>query len=225
MIFAVSFGDVFKKGFMENFRDISLWTVALILGMSLLAGLFICLMYKLTYSGVMFSRSFCVSLLAMTLITSLIIITITSNIVLSLGMVGALSIVRFRTAIKEPMDIAFLYYSICAGIIFGANLLLIGSIGVIFIGIVLFMAKRFTGKDNKYILMINFKPEAEEAIEKFVRGNVRRCNIKSKSVIDGECETAMEIVLENENTKFLSKLGAHHSVNNVSLVKNSNEFV
>ena len=112
-----TFQDIFKSSFLERLDSVSLLDTALALVLALLLGLFIFLVYKRSYSGVMYSPSFGVTLIALTLITTLLILAVTSNIVLSLGMVGALSIVRFRTAIKEPMDIAFLFWSIAAGIV------------------------------------------------------------------------------------------------------------
>ena len=149
-----SFKDVFKSGFLENFSSLTVTQGVLIIAVSFLLGLLICLVYRLSYRGVLFSRSFCVSLLAMDVITTLIIMSVTSNVILSLGMVGALSIVRFRTAIKDPLDIAFLYYSIAAGIMCGANLLGLAAIGVVLVGVILFVASRLPAASDSYILML-----------------------------------------------------------------------
>ena len=125
----MTFSDVFKSSFLSNINSFSTLDVLLALGLAFVIGLFIFLIYKKTYQGVMYSDSFGVSLIAMSMITSLVIIAVTSNVVLSLGMVGALSIVRFRTAIKEPMDIAFLFWAIAVGIVLGAGLLPLAIIG------------------------------------------------------------------------------------------------
>ena len=103
----LTFQDIFKSSFLENAASVSLFDMALALLLSFGLGMFIFLVYKKTFSGVMYSSSFGVTLVALTMITTLVILAVTSNVVLSLGMVGALSIVRFRTAIKEPLDIAF----------------------------------------------------------------------------------------------------------------------
>ena len=159
---ATSFGDIFKTGFLENFQAITFQQGVLIMAVSLLLGALICLIYRACYRGVLFSRSFCLSLLAMEIITTLIIVTVTSNIVLSLGMVGALSIVRFRTAIKDPMDIAFLYFSICAGIMTGANLLGLACVGVLLVCVVLFVASRLPAAADNYILMVTINSSDED---------------------------------------------------------------
>ena len=118
-----TFQDIFKSSFLENVNSVSLLDMLLALALAFGLGMFIFLVYKKTFYGVMYSSSFGVTLIALTMITTLVILAVTSNIVLSLGMVGALSIVRFRTAIKEPLDIAFLFWSIAAGIVLAAGLL------------------------------------------------------------------------------------------------------
>ena len=133
----MNFSDIFKSSFLEKVSGFSILDVVIAMAVSFALGLFIYIVYKKTFRGVMYSTSFGVSLLAMTLITTLIILAVTSNVILSLGMVGALSIVRFRTAVKEPLDIAFLFWAISAGIVTGAGLIPLAVTGSIIIGIVL----------------------------------------------------------------------------------------
>ena len=121
----MTFRDIFKSSFLENMDSVPLLDMAIALVLSFLLGLFIFAVYKQCYAGVMYSPSFGVTLVALSLITTLLILTVVSNIVLSLGMVGALSIVRFRTAVKEPMDIAFLFWAIAVGIVLAAGLLVL----------------------------------------------------------------------------------------------------
>lgn len=118
-----TFSDIFKSSFMENLSSVSIPDALIALALAFALGLFIFLIYKKTYAGVMYSSGFGVTLLALTMITTLVILAVTSNVVLSLGMVGALSIVRFRTAIKEPLDIAFLFWSIAVGIVLAAGMI------------------------------------------------------------------------------------------------------
>ena len=142
----MTFRDIFKSSFLENITSISMLDMVIALVLAFLLGLFIFLVYKKSYSGVMYSASFGVTLIALSLITTLLIMTVVSNIVLSLGMVGALSIVRFRTAIKEPMDIAFLFWAIAVGIVLAAGLIPLAVFGSIFIGAVLLLfSKKKTG--------------------------------------------------------------------------------
>ena len=132
-----TFQDIFKSSFLERLDAVSLLDAAIALALALCLGLFIFLVYKKCYAGVMYAPSFGVTLIALTLITTLLILAVTSNIVLSLGMVGALSIVRFRTAIKEPMDIAFLFWAIAAGIVLAAGPFPLAVPGILFVGTVL----------------------------------------------------------------------------------------
>ena len=133
----MTFNDIFKSSFIENIASVSLLDMAIALILSFGLGLFIFFVYKKTYQGVMYSSSFGTTLLALTMITTIVILAVTSNVVLSLGMVGALSIVRFRTAIKEPLDIAFLFWSIADGIVLAAGMIPLAVIGSIIIGLIL----------------------------------------------------------------------------------------
>ena len=150
-----TFQDIFKSSFLENINSFSIMDIFLALGLSFVLGLFIFMVYRKTYAGVMYSDSFGVSLIAMAMITSLVIIAVTSNIVLSLGMVGALSIVRFRTAIKEPMDIAFLFWAIAVGIILGAGFITLAVIGSVIIGLVIVVFSTRKLGETLYILVVN----------------------------------------------------------------------
>lgn len=217
--------DIFKNSFLDNFTTITLGQGLLIMGVSILLGLLICLVYRISYRGVLFSRSFCVSLLAMNVITTLIIMTVTSNIVLSLGMVGALSIVRFRTAIKDPLDIAFLYYSICAGIMCGANLLGLACAGVVLIGIILFVASRLPGSSDAYILMVTINASDESAVYQYIEKNVKKIKLKSKALVGTSAEVAYEVTLRGDSTKFCNKLSAAAGVASVTIVKSTGEYV
>ena len=133
----MTFQDIFKSSFLENVGSVSLADMAIGLVLAFLLGVFIFFIYKNSYSGVMYSASFGVTLIAMAMITTLLIMAVVSNVVLSLGMVGALSIVRFRTAVKEPMDIAFLFWAIAVGIVLAAGLIPLAVLGSVFVGIVL----------------------------------------------------------------------------------------
>lgn len=133
----LTFQDIFKSDFLSSVDSISLVDIALALVLSFALGLFIFFVYKKTYMGVMYSSSFGVTLVALTMITTVVILAVTSNVVLSLGMVGALSIVRFRAAIKEPLEIAFLFWAIAVGIVLAAGLIVLAVIGSAVIGLIL----------------------------------------------------------------------------------------
>ncbi len=143
-----TFNDLFKSSFLEKVSSFSALDMVIAMGLALALGLYIFLIYKKTFNGVMYSQSFGVSLIGMTLVTTLIILAVTSNVVLSLGMVGALSIVRFRTAIKEPIDIVYLFWAISAGIVLGAGLLPLAVFGSVFIGLILLVLVNKKSREN-----------------------------------------------------------------------------
>ena len=174
----------------------------------------------------MYSASFGVSLMAMTLITTLIILAVTSNVILSLGMVGALSIVRFRTAIKEPMDIAFLFWSISAGIVTGAGLLPLAVLGSLFIGLILVLFVNKKSSDNPYILVVSCEnDEAEAEVNRFINEAVKKSLLKSKTVSAGGIELTVEVRLRQMATHFVNELSALPNVTSAVLVSYNGEYM
>ena len=158
----MTFDDIFKSSFLQQATDLSILDMLLAMGFAFALGLFIFFIYKRTFTGVMYSASFGVSIMAMTLITTLIILAVTSNIILSLGMVGALSIVRFRTAVKDPLDIAFLFWAISVGIVVGAGLLPLAVICSLIIGVVLLVFVNRKSNDTPYVLVLSLANDASE---------------------------------------------------------------
>ena len=221
-----TFQDIFKSSFLERLDSVSLLDTAIALFLAFFLGLFIFLVYKRSYSGVMFSSSFGVTLIALTLITTLLILAVTSNIVLSLGMVGALSIVRFRTAIKEPMDIAFLFWSITAGIVLAAGLIPLAVLGSLFIGVILLVFSRQKSGESPYILVgRGASPEEATRVHALVKARVRRLDLKSKSVSPGQIELNYEVRLREADTGFVNELGAMAGVEHVVLVSYNGDYM
>lgn len=222
----MNFSDVFKSSFLANVNSFSTLDVLLALGLSFVLGLFIFLIYKKTYQGIMYSDSFGVSLIAMSMITSLVIIAVTSNVVLSLGMVGALSIVRFRTAIKEPMDIAFLFWSIAVGIVLGAGLLPLAIIGSVIIGIIIVIfSTRKTG-NVPYILVVNCADEStENVVKELLKQYVKKSLLKSKTVSKLGIEMTFEVRIKNDDTCFVNQISNTANVNNAALVSYNGEYM
>lgn len=200
--------------------SISFLDMLIAMSLAFVLGLFIIQVYKKTFKGVMYSSTFSMSLMALTLITTLIILGVTSNVVLSLGMVGALSIVRFRSAVKEPMDIAFLFWSISEGIVLGAGLIPLAVLGAIFIGVimVLFVNKETT--DNPYILVVNCDSDnSENKILEKISNSVNRYCVKSKTVSPSNgIEITVEVKLKNVTTNFVNEISTIKGVSNVVLV-------
>ncbi len=222
-----TFTDIFKSSFFDNMTSVSGFDMAIALGLAFVIGLFIFMVYKKTFKGVMYSANFGVSLLALTLITTLIILAVTSNVVLSLGMVGALSIVRFRSAIKEPIDIAFLFWSIAAGIVLGAGFIPLAIFGSAFIGIILILFVNKKNHDNPYIVVINCEDDdSENTVIKLISEKVKRYVVKSKTVATGRgIELTVEIRLKDMTTAFVNELSRVNGVSNVVLVSYNGEYM
>ena len=222
----MTFSDVFKSSFLSNINSFSTLDVLLALGLAFVIGLFIFLIYKKTYQGVMYSDSFGVSLIAMSMITSLVIIAVTSNVVLSLGMVGALSIVRFRTAIKEPMDIAFLFWAIAVGIVLGAGLLPLAIIGSVIIGIIIVVFSTRKIGDTPYILVVSCENEETESVAyELIKEDAKKSLLKSKSVNKLGIELTYEVRIKDNNTGFVNKISAVNGVTNAVLVSYNGEYM
>ena len=222
----MTFSDVFKSSFLSNINSFSTLDVLLALGLAFVIGLFIFLIYKKTYQGVMYSDSFGVSLIAMSMITSLVIIAVTSNVVLSLGMVGALSIVRFRTAIKEPMDIAFLFWAIAVGIVLGAGLLPLAIIGSVIVGIVIVVFSTRKLGDIPYILVVNCEnEEAEMSVNELIKEEAKKSVLKSKAVNSLGVELTYEVRIKEENTGFVNAVSSKDGVTNAVLVSYNGEYM
>lgn len=222
----MTFSDVFKSSFLANINSFSVLDVLLALGLAFVLGLFIFIIYKKTYSGVMYSDSFGVSLIAMSMITSLVIIAVTSNVVLSLGMVGALSIVRFRTAIKEPMDIAFLFWAIAVGIVLGAGLIPLAIIGSVLVGIMIVIFSTRKIGDTPYILVVNCDDAAAETESaQIIKDDAKKSILKAKTVTKNGIELTYEIRIKAESTEFINKISACNGVSNATLVTYNGEYM
>ncbi len=222
----MTFSDIFKSSFLQNVTAVSLTDMLLALALAFGLGLFIFLVYKKTYTGVMYSSSFGVTLIALTMITTLVILAVTSNVVLSLGMVGALSIVRFRTAIKEPLDIAFLFWSIAAGIVLAAGFIPLAVIGSVIIGVILLVFVNRKEHTAPYIVVVQCDGhESEETALAFLKAHANRCTVKSKSVRKGCVELNYEIRLKNDNTDFVNLLSDIPGIGSAVLVSYNGEYM
>ncbi len=222
----MNFSDIFKSSFLENVSAVSLFDMALALVLAFGMGMFIFLVYKKTYSGVMYSSSFGVTLVALTMITTLVILAVTSNVVLSLGMVGALSIVRFRTAIKEPLDIAFLFWAIAVGIVLAAGLIPLAVLGSVVIGVMLLVFSNRRSDANPYIVVLRCDGhESETQAVDFLRQSTRRCVVKSKSAQAGSVEVNCEVRLNDDNTDLVNQLCVIPGVASAVLVSYNGDYM
>lgn len=222
----MTFNDIFKSSFLENVTAVSLTDMAVALVLSFFLGLFIFFVYKKTYSGVMFSQTFGGALIAMTMITTMVILAVTSNVVLSLGMVGALSIVRFRTAIKEPMDIAFLFWAIAAGIVLAAGMIPLAVFGSVIIGVIMILFCNHKSAQKPYIAVITCADaDAEKKASEYLRKSVSRAVLKSESVQSGAIEMSYEVLLKDESSRFIVELSKLAGVNSAVLVSYNGDYL
>lgn len=213
----MSFQDIFKSSFLENVTEFSLLDTCIGLAVALLVGLFIFMIYKKTLTGVLYSDGFALTLVGL----SLVIMAVTSNVVLSLGMVGALSIVRFRTAIKEPVEIVFLFWSLAVGIVIGAGMIPLAIIGVI---LLLFANRKI--RKQPYILVVSCKDEAaEQRITEILAKAVEYYTVKSKTVNAAGIEFTAELRTKDAETAFVNRITELEGVGNATLVSYNGEYM
>ena len=222
----MTFQDIFTSSFLERVDAVPLLDMALALVLACLVGLFVVFVYRRTYSGVMYSASFGATLVALTLVTTLVILAVSSNVLLSLGMVGALSIVRFRTPVKEPLDIVFLFWCIAAGIVLAAGLIPLALLGSAFIGAVLLAFSARRNVDRPYLLVMRASTEeVARAAESLVRERARAASLKSKTVEPDCIELDFEVRLHGEDSTLVGELAASEGVSNVALVSYNGDYL
>ena len=221
-----TFSDIFKSSFLENVASVSLVDMLITMALAFGMGVFIFFVYRKTYAGVMYSASFGATLVALTMITSMTILAVTSNVVLSLGMVGALSIVRFRTAIKEPMDITFLFWSIAAGIVLAAGMIPLAVFGSVVIGVVLLFFVNRKAVSNPFIAVVSCADaEAEKRAVQFLGEHVEKASVKSKTAQSGNIEFTCEVRLKGDDTAFITALSEMEGVNSAVLVSYNGDYM
>ncbi len=223
----MGFRDVIKSSILDNFQnvDITMKSATLFLAAACLLGIYIFIIYKLFTANAFYSKSFNVSLVLMCVLTAAIIITIQSSIVVSLGMVGALSIVRFRTAIKDPMDLVFLFWSISMGIIAGAGMLGLSIIASIMITVLLFVFHYMPERKQSLLLMVN--ASSNEVIAKVlevVKKYDKKCHMQSRNVNQNGADILIEVNL-SDGEEILSELSVLAGVYSVSLISNKGDSV
>ena len=222
----MSFQDIFKSSFLENVTEFSLLDTCIGLAVALLVGLFIFMIYKKTLTGVLYSDGFALTLVGLSLVTTLVIMAVTSNVVLSLGMVGALSMVRFRTAIKEPVEIVFLFWSLAVGIVIGAGMIPLAIIGSVIIGVILLLFANRKIRKQPYILVVSCKDEAaEQRITEILAKAVEYYTVKSKTVNAAGIEFTAELRTKDAETAFVNRITELEGVGNATLVSYNGEYM
>lgn len=223
---ALTFDDILSSDFLSTVTEFSLTDMIIAMVLAFVLGLFILYIYKKTFTGVMYSSGFGISLVAMSLVTTMIILAIGSNVILSLGMVGALSIVRFRSAVKDPMDIAYLFWAISAGIVLGAGLIPLAVFGSVFIGVVLYIFSAKKPTDKPYILIVDCEDEnAEAGVTALLKRTVKKSLLKSKTVTKTGLELTIEVRLPDQESGFVNKISELTGVSNAVLVSYNGEYM
>lgn len=220
----INFQDIFKKSMLhlEAFRSISYIDILLGLATSFGIGMFIFFIYRKTFRGVVYSYNYNLTFVLMAMITTIIIMTISTNIVLSLGMVGALSIVRFRTAVKDPLDIVYMFWAISVGIATGAKMYPVALIGSFAIGLTLVWLSRRKIREQPYLLIIRHT----EAASIDLRMQLRKLSyqLKSKTIRKDFIEMTLELRLRDDNTAFVNLLSQIEGVHDVSLINYTGDY-
>ena len=208
LLTTTTFDDIFKSSFLEKSSSFSLIDSLIGMATAFLIGLFIYWVYKKTFNGVIYSHSFNISLMVMTLTTALVIMGISQNVLLSLGMVGALSIVRFRTPIKDPMDLIFLFWSVAAGILCGAGFIPLVAVGSVVIGLVIILFQNKIVVENPYLLVVKFDDEsANTEIEHILTNSTKKYMLKSKTIVqDYEIEVTYEVRMKENDSQLVSSI-------------------
>ena len=222
----MTFNDIFKSSFLENVTEFSILDTLIGLGFALVIGLFIFVIYKKTLTGVLYSNGFALTLVGLSLVTTLVIMAVTSNVVLSLGMVGALSIVRFRAAIKDPVEIVFLFWSLAVGIVIGAGMIPLAVIGSAIIGLILLLFANRKVRHNPYILVLSCADEgAESAALELLGRNTAHWQVKSKTVTASGIELTAELRARDASTAFVNEISRLPGVGNATLVSYNGEYL
>ena len=196
----ITFADIVKGKFLEEFSALSMSDALIAIALSFALSLFIVFIYRVTYAGVNYSRNFTGCLMMLSMVTTMVILVISSNMVLSLGMVGALSIVRFRTAVKEPTDTAFLFWAIATGIICGAGYITISVLMTLLLGLLFVAVHAFAGKQkhNTYMIVVRFDADSE------VEGKLSALSgykMKNKTMAGNYTELVAELKLTDAQLK------------------------
>ena len=222
----MNFKDIFRNSFLEAFTktEVATGEVIVTLLFTFLVAMYIFWVYRLLTRRTFYSKNFNISLAALAVITAIVILTVQSNIVLSLGMVGALSIVRFRTAIKDPMDLVFLFWAISVGIACGAGMLEIAVSGSLILTLIIFVLDRLPMAKAAMILVVNADAGKERTakIMELVKKYSKYYKVKSRNITDGQLDMVMELWVSEEE-ELTGKLAELEGVHSVSLMSHDGE--
>ncbi len=218
----MTFSDIFKKSFLEEAGSLTANHVILSMLSAFLCGMIVYTVYRNFYKGVLYNNNFNILLVMTSLVTCFMVIVITSNVVLSLGMVGALSIVRFRSAVKDPLDVGFLFWTVAIGVTCGAGLYLISIMGTAFIAFIYILLVKVRNCRHQYLLIVKYHNSAAEAVQNEL--SALKKVLKNKTAGKNSTEVTYEIRLSGEDTSFITALSTVEGVSNAVLVEFSGDY-
>ena len=217
-----TFSDIFKKSFLEEAGSLTISEFALSMLAAFLCGMIVYAVYRGFYKGVVYNHNFNILLVMTSLVTCFVVIVISSNVVLSLGMVGALSIVRYRTAVKDPLDVGFLFWTVAIGVTCGAGLYLISILATLFIAFIYILLVKVRNRKHQYLLIVKHHSDAAQAVQN--RLSSLKKVLKNKTVVKDYTELTYEIRLSEEDAGFLSGLSQMDGVSSAVLVEFSGDY-
>lgn len=217
-----TFSDIFKKGFLEEAGNLTVNGFAMSMLAAFLCGMIVYAVYRGFYKGVIYNNNFNILLVMTSLVTCFMVIVISSNVVLSLGMVGALSIVRYRTAVKDPLDVGFLFWTVAVGVTCGAGLYIISIMGTLFVAAVYIMLVKIRNRKHQYLLIIKYQDNAAEAVRREIEP--LRKVLKNKTGVKGITELTYEVRLRGENSSFITALSGIEGVTSAVLVEFTGDY-
>jgi len=218
-----SFTDIFKKGFLDGGAgSLTFNTILMAILAAFICGMIIYFVYRRFYKGVIYSNNFNILLVMVSVITAFIVLTISSNVVLSLGMVGALSIVRFRTAVKDPLDVGFVFWSVAIGITCGAGLYIMSLLCTVGIAIIYIVLVHFKASTRVFLLILKFENGSNENVQSILR--MMNYSLKNKTGINNKTELTLEIKSKSDNATFVTILSNIEGVHSATLVEYTGDF-
>lgn len=217
-----NFSDIFKNGFLENVGNLTTPVFLMAMLSSFICGMIVYFVYRRFFKGVIYNNNFNILLVMTSMVTSFIVLVISSNVVLSLGMVGALSIVRYRTAIKDPLDVGFLFWTVAVGITSGAGLYLISLLGTLFVAAIYILLVQVRNRTRMYLLVVKFSPDANERV--LQKTESLNKVLKNKTSTRDSIELTWEVKINTDNTAFMQKLTELEGVESAVLVEFTGDY-
>jgi len=217
-----TFSDIFKKGFLEEAGNLTTGGFAMSMLAAFLCGMIVYAVYRNFYKGVIYNNNFNILLVMTSLVTCFMVIVISSNVVLSLGMVGALSIVRYRTAVKDPLDVGFLFWTVAVGVTCGAGLYLISIMGTVFIAVIYILLVKIRNRRRQYLLIVKYQNEAADPVRRELEALKKV--LKNKTAVKDATELTYEVRLSGDNTAFVTGLSGIEGVTSAVLVEFTGDY-